>query len=484
MKTKLFFLGIDSATWDLIKPWVSQGKLPGFAKLLKSGLTLDLESTIPPLTPVAWTSFYTGVNAGKHNVFDFYKMTKEREITVNLASDNQQQTCFSYLSRLGKKIAVLNLPFTFPPQPVNGVMLSGFLTPNLNADFLYPQSLQKEFKSKFPNYSFTEKARYGMSKSSQQKYFQELIESVREKIKAFNWLENQDDWDLFAVNFMEVDHVQHWFFNEPLKILKVYQEIDKYLELKIKQNQYSQIMVFSDHGAGPYYRNLNLNTLFLQKGLLKLNSSWQTRFKKLLFDLGFTVSNVAKFALWLNRLPGSKQGRQKAQKIKLFLDLSDIDYSRSTALAFGYYGNVYLLKKDKRSQQKVVQVLKELRYQGKKVINAIWENKQVYKGTYAKYGPDLLYSAGNYAYGASAITPFLDNRVFSSPHTLKTGEHRPLGIFALAKKPKLKSKRQKINIFETSATLLDLLKVPVPEYYEGKSILAATKQDIFKNLEL
>jgi len=480
-KGKLFFLGIDAATWDLITPWAKKGLLPGFAQLLKTGLTLNLRSTVPPLTPVAWTSLYTGVNAGVHNIFDFYRVKKNNEITVNLANNCRWPTIFRLLSEAQKKIAVLNLPFTFPPEPVNGLMLSGFLTPGLDADFLSPASLQAEFRRRFPRYAFTERARYGMDKKSQQAYFDELIKSVQEKIRVFEWAEKQAEWDLFAVNFMEVDHAQHWFFKEPKKMLKVYREVDNYLLAKLKEKHYSQLMVFSDHGAGPYKQNLNLNTYFLQKGLLKLKNTKKTRFKKLLFDLGFTMSNVAKLALFLNRLPQSKEGRFKAQKIKLFLDLNDIDYKRSTALSFGYYGNIKMLKKDAGSIKRVKAALGELKYQGKPVIDRIWEGKEVYHGPYAKNGPDLLYSAGNYAFGASAISPFLDNRVFSAPHTLKTGEHRPLGIFALANKPKLEKKRTEINIYETSATILDILGVSVPNYFEGASIL---EENIFTGLAL
>jgi len=480
-KGKLFFLGIDAATWDLITPWAKEGKLPGFAQLLKTGLTLNLRSTVPPLTPVAWTSLYTGVNAGAHNVFDFYRVKKNNEITINLANNRRLPTIFRFLSEAQKKVAVLNLPFTFPPEPVNGLMLSGFLTPGLNADFLFPISLQAEFRRRFPRYCFTENARYGMDKKSKQAYFAELIKSVREKIRVFEWAEKQAEWDLFAVNFMEVDHVQHWFFNEPQKMLKVYRQVDNYLLTKLKEKRYSQLMVFSDHGAGPYKQNLNLNTYFLQKGLLRLKNTKKTRFKKLLFDLGFTVSNTAKLALFLNRLPQSKEGRSKAQKIKLFLDLNDIDYKRSTALSFGYYGNIKMLKKDAGSIKRVKAALRELKYQGEPVIDQIWEGKEIYHGPYAKNGPDLLFSAGNYSFGASAISPFLNNRVFSAPHTLKSGEHRPLGIFALANKPKLEKKRTEINIYETSATILDILGVSVPNYFEGASIL---EENIFTGLAL
>jgi predicted AlkP superfamily phosphohydrolase/phosphomutase len=486
MSDSLFFLGIDSATWDFIIPWAKQGKLPGFAKLLSSGQTLNLDSTIPPLTPMAWTSLYTGVNAGRHNIYDFYRITKDKKITINLANNNKMPTIFEILSRHKKKIAVLNLPFTYPVRPVKGVMLSGFLTPGLETDFIYPQSLAAEFAKKFPSHAFTESARYGMDKNSQTAFFQELVKSVRDKIKVFDWVEQFTSWDLFAVNFMEVDHVQHWFYQEPEKILPVYQAVDRYLSSKLKQKKYGQIMVFSDHGAGPYKKNLNLNTCFLQKGLLKLKRAPAVRLKKLLFDLGLTPSNVAKLALWLNRLPSSKKGRSQAQKIKFFLELSDIDWTRSTAFAFGYYGNVYLLKKDKKSYQRVKQAMFELKDSGRPVIDKIWNKQEVYSGPYTRNAPDLLYSAGNYAYGASAISPFLNNRIFSAPHTLKSGEHRPKGIFALAKKRKIQPKKKDINIYEVSATLLDLMGVPVPKYFEGQSLLCKSNSDssLLKNLEL
>jgi len=483
MNRTLFFFGIDSATWDLIKPWAEQGKLPGFSRLLKQKKALNLQSTIPPLTPMAWTSLYTGVNAGKHNIYDFYKIDKNKKITINLSIANKAPTIFQLLSKKNKKIAVLNLPFTYPPEPVKGIMLSGFLAPNLQSNFIFPNSLQREFKQKFPDYAFTEKARYGMDKPSQKAYFAELCSSVEQKIAAFEWAESKTKWDLFAVNFMEVDHGQHWFYNEPKKVLAVYQRIDKYLSKKLKQGQYDNYLVFSDHGAGPYYKNLNLNTYFLKRGLLKLKNKPLVKIKKLLFDVGLTPSKIAQLALWLNKLPSSKKGRSHAQKIKLFLELADIDWRHSIAYAFGYYGNIYLLKKDKNSIHKVKQALLELKDRGKKVIDMVWEKSEVYHGPYAKNAPDILYKAGNYAYGASAISPFLENKVFSCPHTLKSGEHRPNGIFALYGKAELTKNTKNIDIYQTSATLLDLLGVPVPDYFEGQSLLKNNNSDLFKNID-
>jgi len=470
MKERLFFLGIDSATWDLILPWVRAGKLPGFAKLLKGKGDHILESTNPPLTPVAWTSLYTGVNAGKHGIFDFYRFDQNKNLNIYLASDNPLPTIFELLSRNGKRVCVANLPFTYPVREVNGVMLGGFLCPNFESEFIYPESLKSEFIKRFPAYRFTEATRYGHDQNSRDAYFKELLALVKMRIKVFDWLESMEPWDFLAVNFMEVDHVQHWFFNEPTKMLAVYREIDKYLLRKLKEKQFSQYLVFSDHGAGPYYKNLNLNTYFLQKGLLKLKNTPLTRLRKLLFDIGFTVSNVAKLALRLNRLPDSKSGRSTAQKIKFFLSLEDIDWERSIAFSFGYYGHVYLIKDTKPNRDRVKRALLEIKYQGKQVIDQIWDKREVYAGKLAKNGPDILYSADNYAYGASAISPFLDNRVFSTPHTLKSGEHRPEGILAFYPKLKTKKAIKRISVYELAATILSLFGVARPYYFDSQSV--------------
>ena len=182
MNKKLFFFGIDSATWDLIIPWVKQGKLPGFAKFIKQGLTTDLYSTTPPLTPIAWSTLYTGVNPGKHGLFGFYRFDKKKQITINLAFDRKLPTMFNLLSKAGLKVASLNMPFTFPVEPVNGIMLSGFLTPDLKANYIYPKELGKRFAKIFPNHSFTEKSRYGMDKKSLFWWYgHKLIETDREQ---------------------------------------------------------------------------------------------------------------------------------------------------------------------------------------------------------------------------------------------------------------------------------------------------------------
>src|SRR4029434_259314 len=73
-KTRVFIVGWDGATFDLIRPWVAQGKLPLLAKLMGHGAHGDLRSNISPMTCPSWSSFMTGMNQGKHGIFDFTRL--------------------------------------------------------------------------------------------------------------------------------------------------------------------------------------------------------------------------------------------------------------------------------------------------------------------------------------------------------------------------------------------------------------------------
>jgi predicted AlkP superfamily phosphohydrolase/phosphomutase len=64
-------IGLDGATFDLIKPWAAEGQLPALSHIIEHGARATLESTIPPMTAPAWTSFATGTNPGQHRLFDW-----------------------------------------------------------------------------------------------------------------------------------------------------------------------------------------------------------------------------------------------------------------------------------------------------------------------------------------------------------------------------------------------------------------------------
>src|SRR3990172_13336252 len=120
-RTKMLIVGWDGATFDIIKPLVDKGKLPNIATLMRSGVWGRLDSTIPPLTPVAWTSMSTGVNPGKHGIYDamIYNQENHKVSFVN-ATLRKVKPIWSILSERNKNVGVINVPMTYPPDEVNG----------------------------------------------------------------------------------------------------------------------------------------------------------------------------------------------------------------------------------------------------------------------------------------------------------------------------------------------------------------------------
>ncbi|OGK68871.1 hypothetical protein A2262_00600 [Candidatus Roizmanbacteria bacterium RIFOXYA2_FULL_41_8] len=480
MKKKLFFFGIDSATWDLIVPWAKAGKLPGFWKLLKQGSTLDLRSTMPPITPVAWPTAMTGVSPAVHGFYDFYRLDASRQITVNLASELSHAFFWDILSRAGKKIAVCNLPITYPFKKVNGIMISGLMTPGIKADFIKPKSLKPEFLKRFPKFHFAPGTK--VSKNDPKSYelrFKENLEDARETARVAKWLFAKDDWDLFAVNFMAVDHVQHFFWefmdqpNSPYHdaILKVYQIVDQYLlEVLTKYSDQYQIMIFSDHGAGKLEKTVFLNHWLREKGYLYFKNTPLVLMKRLLTNLGFNPEKLTGLASKLGLV--RKAGRIKMQTRnrflnKLILSYADLDWHKTRAYSFGMYGGIFLTQKNKKL---LTEILTALRQDFKKELTFVDSSENIYQTkVLPKTIPNIQFLLKEGAIVSTNIYAFSGNKLFTDPITNKSGEHRINGILGLY--PKTDLKVTKPCLEDITPTILRFFNEPVPDYCLGQAII-------------
>src|SRR5256884_8435693 len=144
-KIKVLIVGLDGATFDLIKPWITEGKLPNLAQLMKEGASGRLASILPPITPPAWTSFMTGKNPGKHGIFHFLEARAGtyKQSYLNAAS-RRAKTIWRMLSDAGYTVGTMNIPFTYPPEHLNGFQISGMDTPSEKSPFVYPPELRSE----------------------------------------------------------------------------------------------------------------------------------------------------------------------------------------------------------------------------------------------------------------------------------------------------------------------------------------------------
>lgn len=147
MRTVIF--GVDGLTFRILHPLIASGKLPHFEKLAREGCEAILESKYPPLTPPAWMSLSTGLRPSGHGVYDFWTYDdmqdywSERKAHI-VTHRKSGKAIWNILSEYGKKVLILNVPTTYPPETVDGIMVSGYTTPGPNVDFTYPTDFKTE----------------------------------------------------------------------------------------------------------------------------------------------------------------------------------------------------------------------------------------------------------------------------------------------------------------------------------------------------
>src|ERR1700704_4614714 len=153
---KLIFLGLDGLDPTLTEKFMAAGKLPNLKKLQEQGGFRRLRTTFPPLSPVAWSTFATGVNPARHSMFDFLNRNlrnympelsstrvrePERVLTIGkyhiplsrpiVEMRRKSRTFWHILGEHQIASTILRVPITFPPEKFNGRMLSAMCTPDL-----------------------------------------------------------------------------------------------------------------------------------------------------------------------------------------------------------------------------------------------------------------------------------------------------------------------------------------------------------------
>src|SRR5947208_1254180 len=150
---KTVIIGLDGATFDIIKPLASAGRLPVLSRLMSEGSHAPLRSTILPNSFPGWASCTTGTSEGMHGVFSpFIKNTGAYSVRAMSGRDIQTRHVWDLLTEQGGRSVIINVPTTYPPEPLNGLMVTGMLTPNYEVEWTYPPALKQKVISQIPDY--------------------------------------------------------------------------------------------------------------------------------------------------------------------------------------------------------------------------------------------------------------------------------------------------------------------------------------------
>jgi predicted AlkP superfamily phosphohydrolase/phosphomutase len=394
---------------------------------------------------------------------------------------------------------------TYPPHPVNGLLLCSFLTPSADSEYSFPPSLKDDIAATsgpFPLH-MSEKGR-GTDPS---RFVKAVIEMETGRARVVCDLLKNKPWDLFIYVFETTDNLQHevWHLldeTHPLHdpemaeavmphILDFYQTVDRLLgEMIALVPDDTLVIAMSDHGFGPFHKFFHINNWLKEHGWLKFKRTPLSMAKRLAFRFGFTPINALK---WVTRLRLSgmrknvKRGRGQGMLKRLFLSLKDIDWSRTKAFSVGNFGQVYLNTRGQRPQGAVSPAdYEKLRddlaiaalafrdpVDGSQVVQQVYKREEVFHGISVGRLPDLVFHTDRARYVSFGHADFGSNKI-TEPSTGQTGHHHMVGVVALAGAGiRQGHELLESSIYDLAPTVLHYLGLPVPAYMDGKVLVEA-----------
>lgn len=501
---KVFIIGIDGGTFDILNPFIKKGYLPTIKELLEKGSFGTLTSTMLPLTAPAWASFMTGVNPGKHGIYDFMKKKENsyERVTAN-ATYIKQDTLWKLVSDKGKKVIVINVPMTYPPEKVNGIMISGFLAPE--TDFYYPKEILDEITENVGEYTIHTRLTY--RKGNEEDFLADLLRIVDMRKDTALYLMDTYPWDLFMVLFSSVDTICHWFYKHLDKthpeyspgdaIPTVYKKIDAAIKAFLERlDDDTAVLLVSDHGSGPVHKSLYVNNWLIEHGYISLKENIKSKFKYFLHRTGINLQNVYGLTSAIG-IPGvgknvSEETRTKLSKF--FISFDDIDWKRTKAFSAGNFGQLFLNVKGREPEgcippseyesvrNQLIEEFKQMKDpENGDIIENIYKREEIYTGPYVKDAPDILFVTKDFLYEPARYFEFGSNKLVGPPHRMKSGTHRMNGIFMAVHPECIKNAvLQDAHIVDAFSTILYMLGIEIPAHADGKVLKEIFRKDFLE----
>ncbi len=528
---KVVIIGWDGATWDLINPWIAEGKLPNIAKFKAESTYGNLRSTDPPFTFPAWTSFLTGKNPGRHGVFDFTeRIPGTKKIQFVNAKRVRAKTCWRILSDSGKRVCCMGVPVSYPPEPVNGILICGFDAPGAASEAdqtsVFPPEALNEINAAVGKYITSANIMQLMNEDRHEEALDEILKVMDQKGRTAQYLLQREAWDVFMILWGESDLIGHhfWRFCDPKSplythsksekvrnaIYLVYKKLDEWLPRLLAECHESTIRIIcSDHGfGGSGDRIIYMNKWLADNGYLAFENNGNAQ-----GGAAFKLINWAK--LWgLRVLPPwvkamvFRRFTGIANKMESSLRFGGIDWSRTRAFSeeLPYLQTIWINVKGREPDgtvepgEEYETLVKELTQKlydwrdpgtGDKVVQVVQHRRDIYDGPWIERSPDIIARTKypeNYAYQGKSSrhsnpkAPIEQLRI-DAPGSMKfyaakSGTHRDYGIF-LAQGSMIPAGKelQGARLWDVIPTLFYLLGQPVPEDMDGKILTGSIKPE-------
>ncbi len=442
MKTRkrMMVLSIDGVPHSLLVRLMSRGDMPNMSRLQGEGSLVRYNSTLPWVSSVAWSSYMTGANPGKHGIYGFVDRQPGTYKTFIPTSRNlQMETLWEYLSRQGRRVVVMNVPVTYPPRVVNGVLIGCFLSPSLEKA-VYPS----HWVDKLKELDYRIDADPWLARESKARLLDELDLVLRRRAETMFYLMDHVEWDLSHCHVMETDRLHHFLWREmeednaglAPRFYAFYRQLDAVIGQFIDRLPSDcHLMILSDHGFCSIQQEVYVNDWLFEQGWLRFQSPQP----KSLADIS---ADALAYSLDPGRIYLHVRGREPNGQVS-----PGAEYEALRATIAG----AALELKDPQT--------------GTHLFQAAFKREELYHGPCLEGAADLILQPtdgydpkGALAKGAL----FGRDAVLDGMHTY---DDALLFIRGESIKP------GSWSVMDAAPTILKLMGLPVPEYMDGQTVL-------------
>jgi predicted AlkP superfamily phosphohydrolase/phosphomutase len=456
MSRRLAVIGLDCVTPELFfGPWLDE--MPNVRRLMEDGMHGRLVSTVPPITVPAWMSMMTSQDPGMLGIYGFRNRSShayEDTFTVN-AGHVHASTVWNILSRNRLRSIVMGVPLTYPPKPLNGIMVGCFLTPDASASYTYPP----EFKARLNTLAGGE---YiidvkDFRNDNKRETLAQIDTMTERRFRAFRGTIAEEDWDFAMMVEMGPDRLHHAFwryFDPGHRLYEKGNEFEDvvhqyYLRMDAEIGRTldalpsgTSVIVVSDHGAKRMVGAVCINEFLIREGYLVLKSypTHPTRLKPEM-----------------------------------------VDWKRTRAWGDGgYYARVFLNIEGREAEGTIApgdvsRVRAELRAK----LEALGDQDGKPIGTRALYpeeiyrecrgiAPDLIVYLGNLDWRSAGTVGNGTVHVFDNDTGPDDANHAQEGVFVWHGRGKGSLAGDRISIYDVAPSILDYFNIPAPAEMIGK----------------
>lgn len=393
---RVLIVGLDGVPFSFAMRQVQAGRMPNLARIFAAGTVRPLNSSWPFVSSVAWSSFMTGTNPGKHNIYGFVdRRLNTYDVFLPNSSTMRAEPIWCVLSEAGKRVVVMNVPVTYPPRQVNGLMVSCFLSPSL-AKATYPHDLS----DRLAQMGYQIDADAAIAYRSKTEFMAELNRVLERRAAAMFELMDTEPWDMFMSHIMETDRLHHFYWeymerDDPQWAPAFYQFYDRLDEILgrvwERVDKDTTLILLSDHGFCSIKQEVYINQYLREHGWLHLDQAE---------GRGPSLANITDDSRAYSLDPG-----------RLFINLRGREPRGSVDPGAEY----------ERERARLAEEMLALRdpADGSPIIERVFRREEIYHGDSYERAPDLVLAP----YRGYALKGALDRPTLTHKGEVMIGEH-------------------------------------------------------------